>query len=178
MSKNRQIVIENGKAYYEWDIAISKYHSKEDEEREARKQEEQKFRTVRRLIGDIFIEETEAKFNDPQDNQNLRKIIVVGIRYKERMVFIPKTPNASIKNVVFFEYNAPSKHTVLKLGYAITHPNDEYDFDFGVRLAISKALKSHRSLIATSYSMLANERCQNIVTDEAEHISKNLENYV
>jgi len=168
MAKNRKIVIENNKAYYEWEIAVKKQN----------KGDEQKYQKARRLIGDIFIEEGDAIFSDPEMDQKIRKVIVVGIRYKETMAVIPNTPTVNSDGMVIFRYEPPRKHTVLKLGHAITHPNDDYDFEFGVSLAISYAKKSHRSLIATSYSMLATERCENIVKDELEYIQQNLNLYV
>jgi len=177
MAKGKKIVIEGNKVYLKWNEPYKKLVVDPNDKNKTIEVSDKI--EVSRLVGDIFITEGNATFDNPQDDQKERKIIVVGIRYKTSMIVLEKIGiNPPIRNKKYFEFESPKKHTVLKLGYSITHPNDKYDYNFGVNFAIKRALKSHRSLIATSYSMLAQERFENIVKDELEYIQTNLVDYV
>ncbi len=70
------------------------------------------------------------------------------------------------------------KETTLRLGHAICHPDDDFDMDKGLELAIRNAKTSPRELVANSYSLLGNDRCQSIVCDEFDYIANNLEKYI
>ena len=87
------------------------------------------------------------------------KVIVVGIRAKEKIF-----PNT--KTVTFFA-----------LGHSILHSDDVNDMEYGVHLAMKRAVNNKKLLYSNSYSMLNNGFCQAIVNDELRHIKNNLEKY-
>jgi len=110
-----------------------------------------------KLIGDAFIVTDFGLVN-----RERRLVTVVGLRYKI------KIPTCCGK----------IQHTILKLGYAIKHPDDKADYRVGIKEAIKKAINSHKALIATSYSLLTNDRCMVLVRDEVNFITNNLEKYI
>jgi uncharacterized FlaG/YvyC family protein len=138
-----------------------------------------------KLIGDIIIYHSIIKHT----NAERRNIIIVGIRYKADVRILEaakEIPHYQIRLGKLIGYSprisekAFEKHTVVKLGYSITHPNDieNFDYDYGVQLAIKRALNGKKRIISTSYSMMGNDRFKKIVQDELDHISKHIENYI
>jgi len=116
--------------------------------------------------------------NAVTDNGYGREIVIVGIRSTRK---VEKTFVSAFQisgQEVNISTNAISKETVFKLGHAICHPDDDFDVDRGLELAIRHAKSSKRELVANSYSLLGNDRCENIVKDEFSYISNNLKDYI
>jgi hypothetical protein len=148
MSK-KEIFIKDGKAYF----------------KQARKGEEPK--TVR--IGHVFLRDGEAVFNY-NGEETFRIITVVGIRYKEKVLKTFQTP--------WGLFDKPVKETILKLGITIKHPDDNEDEKLAVKIALKRALSSHKRLVSNSFSMLTSDRCIAIVENELEHIQQNIAKYL
>lgn len=70
------------------------------------------------------------------------------------------------------------KLTTFRMGFAICHPDDEFDMDEGVRLALKRTKSSKRELVSNSYSLLGNDRCYMLVKDEMEYIQNNPDKYL
>ena len=86
------------------------------------------------------------------------KVIVVGIRTKEKY--------------------CEGTITKFVLGHSIIHNDDTYDRDYGIHLAIKRAVKETKKVLyATTYTMLNDGFCQAITEHEATHIQNNLKHY-
>jgi hypothetical protein len=70
------------------------------------------------------------------------------------------------------------KLTGFKMGFAICCPDDPFNIDEGVKIALRRAKYAKREIVANSYSMLGNDRCFVLVNDEMEYIEKNLGKYL
>lgn len=112
-----------------------------------------------------------------------RTVLVVGIRTEETENIVEtdsifgKDNGKTIEGTVQFIKKMPLRRFVL--GCSICHPDDEFDEETGIELAIKNAknyplgeLKSH------NWTMLQDDQCEMMVQLEANYIGNNIDRYL
>lgn len=98
-------------------------------------------------------------------------LLVLGYLNKEvKEILVKKNDQYHVKR---------EKYNTLKIGYAFCHKDDEFNLDFGIKLAKHKAKKSPLSIFETKYKMnLDEETVDAILNSKTKYIADNLHKFI
>ena len=102
---------------------------------------------------------------------NGSRLIVLGYLNKEvKEILVKKDDQYHVKR---------EKYNTLKIGYAFCHKDDEFNLEYGIKLAKHKAKKSPLSIFETKYKMsLDEETVDAILISKTKYIISNLHKFI
>ena len=105
-----------------------------------------------------------------------RKVIVVGAWERKKVMVTKTIENNGIK----MHCQIPITKFTLTLSKAICHPDDAFNEEKGVQLAIKRIKKGEDigKLTTEEYTMLTPDHCQMIVDHKAKYIANNYKHYL
>ena len=114
-------------------------------------------------------------------NGETHYVTVVGKLEKFVEHYVDETPvhndSGSVYGVLLT--NEKRKVRQMTLGYAICHPDDEFDEEFGIRLATKRIETSPvGTLISNNVTMLNDDQNEMLILTELCHIIKNIDKYI
>jgi hypothetical protein len=120
-----------------------------------------------KLIGKLYVKQQGFHNNEDCMIKDNHVLTVVGIRSKVKTPLFEKIGNGDVYTV-----KKNITKTVFKLGHAIKNPIDINDPQFGLELAVKRAVSNVKILSTNSCSLLNDERCMKIVEDEYQYVKE------
>lgn len=110
-----------------------------------------------------------------------RHVLIVGVLDRTKKFQLSQTPvlneNNEVTGTAFVNESCLVKR--LTLLYTICDPEDEFDLQTGIELAMNRVNKKYLGVIESSdFTMLRNEHVNALLDSEVEYIKKNIDKIV